>query len=41
METILLIIGIVAVILLAVLIVLILIQNNKRVDEQYLACGRS
>ncbi len=37
METILLIIGIVAVILLAVLIVLILIQNNKRVDEQYLA----
>ena len=37
METILLIIGIVAVILLAVLIVLILIQNNKRADEQYLA----
>ena len=37
METILLIIGIVAVILLAVLIALILIQNNKRVDEQYLA----
>ena len=37
METVLLIIGIAAVILLAVLIVIVLISNKNKVDEQYLA----
>ena len=37
METVLLVIGIAAVILLAVLIVIVLISNKNKVDEQYLA----
>ena len=37
METVLLVIGIAAVILLAVLIIIVLISNKNKVDEQYLA----